>query len=83
MDQQIDNMKTPCRKTRQINIESKTEICNKAGRKGMPEFSEIQGLKGMVFKDVGDIIELESAGKSVGVDRDPEEQDQEETGPCG
>ena len=83
MYQQIEDMKTPRRKTSQINIESKTENCDKAGRAVVPKFSEIQRLKGMVFQDVGGIVKLKSSVESVGIGRDPEKQDQEKTGSCG
>jgi hypothetical protein len=66
-----------------MNIESETEIRDKTERVVEPEFSEIQGLKETIFKDVGDIIELKRSGEGVGIGRDPEEQDQEKTGSCG
>jgi hypothetical protein len=66
-----------------MNIESETEICDKTKRIVEPEFSEIQGLKETIFKDVGDIIKLKRSGEGVGIGRDPEEQDQEETDSCG
>jgi hypothetical protein len=76
-------VKAPRRKTRQINIESKAEICDETKRIIMPKTSKIQRIKGAVFQDVEAIIELERSVKSVGIDPEPKEQDQEKTGSCG
>ena len=83
MYQQIDNVKTPCRKAGQINVESEAEICNEAERMLMPKSSEIQGIKEAIFQDDQGIVELKRSGKSIGIGRDPEKQDQEKTGSCG
>jgi hypothetical protein len=81
--QEIEDVKAPRLKTREINVESKTEICNESERIIMPKPFEIQRVKRAVFQDIYGIIKLKSAGESVGVGREPDEQDQEKTSSRG